>query len=490
MNSTLVIYGKECQIVEENDINFLHMLDAELSFKIMGAEYSPAYKAHRWDGMQRILTSDLRFNYGLLNRVIQFYQKYNKELKIIDQRNKKTVSTSIDIVTPLINIGKPPYQHQLEALEAAKNNDCGIIRMATGSGKSLTSALITAHFGKTTNIYVIGTDLLYQFYKFYKSIFGEDNVGIIGDGLCEIRDINIVSIWTAGQALGLNVSDIILDSSEDEKTDPSKYGQILKVLKTAKVHQIDECHLSSCKTIQEINKIINPEHIYGFSASPWRDDGSDLLIESILGKNIINISASLLIERGLLVKPTIIFKKVPPMRIKKQYQTVYKNYIVNNDIRNNMIVDSAKQLVDQGYQPLVLYNSVNHGQIIYNKMKEVLPCAILSGKDEQEIREKAKEDIESGKIKCIIASKIFDIGVDIPSLSGLVLAGSGKSSVRALQRIGRVIRKYETPTYKKKRAAVVDFYDDVHYLRGHSNDRYKIYNYEEGFDVSWPFKNR
>lgn len=483
--SLILIHGKTCEIAEEDDIHFLRMLSDELSFKIMGAEYSPSYKSGRWDGMRRVLNRDATFSYGLLSRVIDLYKKNNKPVRILDQRPYKTIAPSIDISQRLLELGKSPYQHQLEALEAAKNNDCGIIRMATGSGKSLFSALVSAHFGKKAIIYVIGTDLLYQFYKFYKSIFGEENVGIVGDGLCEIKDINIVSIWTAGQALGLSKSQIILDSTDEEKTDPSKYDQIKILLQTAKVHQLDECHLASCDTIQEIYNAINPEHIYGMSASPWRDDGSDLLIESILGKKIIDISASLLIERGLLVKPTIMFKKVPPMRIKKQYQTVYKNYIIDNDTRNNIVVDSTVQLIESGYKPLVLYNNIKHGQNIYNKIKDKVPCVLLSGSDDLKIREKAKEDIESGKIKTILASKIYDIGVDIPILSGLVLAGSGKSSVRALQRIGRVIRKYETEFYKKKRAAVVDFYDDVHYLRDHSKERYKIYLSEDGFDTIW-----
>ena len=86
------------------------------------------------------------------------------------------------------------------------------------------------------------------------------------------------------------------------------------------------------------------------------------------------------------------------------------------------------------------------------------------------------------KIDCVLASKIFDIGVDIPSLAGLVIACGGKSTVKALQRVGRVIRKYPG----KKFAVVIDFYDQATYLDNHSKTRYKIYKSEDGFDVSWP----
>jgi len=70
-------------------------------------------------------------------------------------------------------------------------------------------------------------------------------------------------------------------------------------------------------------------------------------------------------------------------------------------------------------------------------------------------------------------------GVDIKTISALVLAGSGKSSVKSLQRIGRVIRSSQNKDY----SAVIDFYDQTKFLKKHSILRYKIYSEEQGFIV-------
>jgi len=78
----------------------------------------------------------------------------------------------------------------------------------------------------------------------------------------------------------------------------------------------------------------------------------------------------------------------------------------------------------------------------------------------------------------------MNTGVDIPILSGLVLAGGGKSSIAITQSVGRCLRKYPGKTI----AAVVDFYDNVRYLKKHSQIRYKIYKSEPGFQVM-PNKN-
>lgn len=350
---------------------------------------------------------------------------------------------------------------------------------------TLVAAMMASHFGKRCIVYVIGKDLLHQIHGFLSKIF-DQKIGIIGDGLCEIHDINVASVWTVGQALGLEKSKILLDTTDSEnKVDKSKYRSILDIMRTAKVHIFDECHLAACDTIQEISRKINPEYVYGMSASPWRDDGADLLIEGIFGSTIVDISASYLIRGGFLVKPYIKFIEVPQLGISlpRKYPTVYKHYIIDNDVRNEKIITGAERMVEQGFKPLILYTRLNHGKKLFKDVSKKFPAMLLSGKDSQETREQAKERLENGEIQGIVASTIFDIGVDLPALSGLIIAGGGKSSVRACQRIGRVIRKHPG----KACAAVLDFYDQAQYfLKQHSIVRYKIYSSEEEFDVTWP----
>jgi superfamily II DNA or RNA helicase len=485
------IYDAHCVIQDENhDVRLLWKLDDLLSFKVMGHEHMASYKGFvskdgthvKWDGCQRMLDEHLHFPIGLLPRVKEFLEAHNRIVELDDRRSAKSPSKPIDIMPTLHQMQRIPYPYQSQVVDAIKTQDRGIVRMATGGGKTLTSALMIASFGKKTILYVIGCDLLYQTHKFFESVF-KTKIGLIGDGNYTVHDINVASVWTIGQALGLSKNEILTESDDEKSVDPSKYTEIQQLIKEAKVHIFDECHLAACNTIQEICRNIQPEHIYGMSASPWRDDGADLLIESVLGRKIVDISASQLIDGGFLVQPFIKFQKVPPLekKIAKAYQTIYKNYITDNPVRNGMVVRCATKLVEQGYQTLVLFNSVAHGTTLYNEISKLVPCVLLSGKDSSDAREEAKKKLESGEIRCVIASKIFDIGVDLPTLSGLVIAGGGKSSVRALQRIGRVIRK----SPNKKRAVIIDFHDQAHFLKDHSKDRFKIYSMEERFDVTW-----
>lgn len=482
----IIVSRKQCQIIEEDDLDFLSDLRRELSFFVQGAERTAKYRGYidkngkqvTWDGNKYLIDNQLKFSPGLLNRVKRFYDLNQKSVDVVDIRPSPEPTSPVDVLSALAGQGKVPYEYQLQAANTALESGRGIIRIPTGGGKTLIAALITAKLGKSTMIYVIGKDLLYQIHGLFSSLF-EEEIGIIGDGKCNIANINVATIWTVGQALGLKKSKIE-DEGEEKSIRPEKYKEIRNVLGNTRAHIFDECHLAACDTIQEICKRMNAENIYGMSASPWRDDGADLLIENFLGNIIVDIPARQLIEQGFLVPPLIKFLAVPKENVKGKYKTVYKHYITENNVRNQMIVRGAQKLVEQGFQTLVLFQSLKHGKILYDEISQKMPCAILSGKDDNNKRQQVKDDLEAGKISCVIASKIFDIGVDLPSLSGLIIASGGKSSVRALQRIGRVIRKHPT----KSHAAVIDFADQAPYLLNHSYNRKKIY--EEEFVVQWP----
>lgn len=475
----VLINFQTCQL-EESDYPLIQELDRELSYNVQGAWFSPHFQKRKWDGKKRLLNSDLTFPVGLLNKVQKFYSDCDLELEVQDLRNK-SVCDSIEILSQLKNLNKFPYDYQLQVLDQVKQHDRGIIRIGTGGGKSIIAALITALLGKTTIIYVVGKDLLYQFHQLFTDIF-QMKIGIIGDGKCEISDINIVSIWTAGEVFGLKKNEILLEDDEAELSLNIENKKATKeLLKLAKVHIFDECHLAACQTIQSIAKTISPDHIYGMSASPWRDDGADLLIESIFGQRIVDISASQLIKQGYLVQPIIKFAQVPMLdySFKKSYPAVYKNYIVNNPIRNDMIIAGAAQMIEKGYKPLVLYEKLAHGKLLAEKLAN-FKLSLLSGQDTIEIRQQAGQDLKDNKIDIILASSIFNTGVDFPWINGLILADTAKGSVKIIQRVGRVIRKYPNKNF----SVIMDFKDQIDYLDTHSKHRKTIYSSEEKFLIS------
>jgi len=187
--------------------------------------------------------------------------------------------------------------------------------------------------------YVTSIDLLLQakeeLQRFVHKNGKPIDVGMIGGGHYEVHDINVITVQTAIRALGLKYKKGDEDdkSIKDSKKVKDHYDDIKKLVMSAKGMIADEVQHWAAETCQVLSDYsINAYYKYGFSATPWRDMGDDILIDSCFGKKIADISASKLIKMGYLVKPNIFFVSIKNMRGTKRptYNDIYDAGIVNN----------------------------------------------------------------------------------------------------------------------------------------------------------------
>jgi len=475
--------GNKAKIFGDVPYNIISRLDYLLSYRPLGIEFSPSVKSGRWDGRFRILNKKLEFPVGLIEKVKEFFEAEGYNVSIEDF-NSYVKYNGFDIRGRLKELGKPPRDYQEEAVKIALEKKRGIIKVCTGGGKTLIAAVISAEAGGNVVILVIGKDLLYQFHNFFENVFQKE-IGIIGDGICNIKDINIVSIWSIGEVFGLKGNKMFLDDDipKEKSINKNFFKDIRDMMASANVIIMDEVHAAAAQTVQKISSGIKSQYCIGMSASPNRGDGLEILIESIFGKIIVNVTASELIAKGFLVKPIIRFLPVPKMiGAGNNYRTIYKNYIVNNEVRNEMIVKGGTKLVEQGFITMVLFKEIQHGNILYDMFVEKgIDPLLLNGKMSSKVRNEGVDQIIKGECKLILASTIFDIGIDFPNLGALVLAGGGFSGVKTIQRVGRCLRTFKG----KEIAPIIDLNDQVKYLRNHSRERRDIYMKEPGFVVEW-----
>lgn len=479
MSIRLEVYNTSVNIVGTLPGNVKKIIDNAMSYQHQGQQFVARKSGFGWDGVIRLLRNN-SFPVGLLAECVRIL-KFNKvEFEINDNRGMVTDPKSL-VVSEASSFS--PRHYQAAALASAIKHGSGIIKAATGSGKTAIISMLTGHYNVNTVIYVIGVELLYQMKSTIEWLYPEIEVGVVGDGKCEIRQITIATIWSAAAAFNKKAETFDSDMTKDNKKVSSENKKkIQRMVSSAKMFILDECQFAAAKTVQFLHSAsTNASHRFLFSASPWRDTGDDILIEAVAGKRIFDLDASTLIKEGFLVKPKIYFLDVPPVRnVGKTYHDVYRNYIVENDERNDLIIKSAKKLLEKGKKVLILVVRVGHGEVILSKLQDAgIATDFLDGQKSTKKRLSCIQSMKDGDIDVLVASKIFDQGVDIPELDALILAGSGKSSGRALQRIGRVIRKYEG----KKIATVIEFMDNAKYLRDHSNARRSVYATESEFEI-------
>jgi len=290
-----------------------------------------------------------------------------------------------------------------------------------------------------------------------------------------------MTIQTSVKALGGVWKKYDDEDTDKEKIDISDIKKDIKdVIQSAKLIIADESQYWAAETCQIISdNSLSCKHKIAMSATPFRDRGDDILIHGCFGKTIVDINASYLIQRGYLVQPTIYFLPIKnKAKIKKtSYANVYKEALVENPIRNELIAKMAIEMKDQGRNILILCKQIAHGKLLEELIED---SVFLHGSHSGKKRKEHLDKMRTGEPNITVSSVIFDEGIDCKPLDSLILAGAGKSATRTLQRIGRILR----PFPNKKDAVVVDFMDCCKYLKDHSKKRLNIYRTEPEFIIN------
>lgn len=453
-------------------------IEEETSFWVEGAEHTHQYKQGNWDGYKRLMNkrSTPAFPTGLLPRVITVLDRAKTRYVLEDERDEGQPSLNL---TTSEDFALRDYQE--DAIKEALQHKRGVLHMATGSGKTVVAAHLIARHQRPTVFFVHTKDLLYQAKERFEQVLGVP-IGQIGDNIVEPRDITIATIQTAVRAYGEKYEKFD-DEDWDDVTDveaEEKRRAIQDTLERAEVVMFDECHHIASATFYFIAmKVANGFFRYGLSATPYRSDKQDLMIEAALGQRIVKIDSSFLIERGYLVKPLIRFIAMPPpqpVRGRPEYPKIYASEVVENDYRNRLIAQLTAKVVAKNRTVLILVQQIKHGKILQGLIPE---AEFVQGNDSSDYRTDCLNRLRSRKLKVLIATTLADEGLDLPTLDCLVLAGGGKSETRALQRVGRALRIAEG----KRRALVYDFWDEARFLNEHARKRMQIYQTEDRFEV-------
>ncbi|MFA7751994.1 DEAD/DEAH box helicase, partial [Klebsiella pneumoniae] len=156
------------------------------------------------------------------------------------------------------------------------------------------------------------------------------------------------------------------------------------------------------------------------------------------------VSEKELIDKGILAKPYFRFVDTPtPKGLFKStpYQRAYVAGYVNNAQMHAAIVADAVKAKSYGQPVMTLVQRPAHGDILVAKMEAAgLRVVFLKGEDNQKTRKRELQRLAAGEIDVLIGTTILDVGVDVPAVGLVQLAGGGKAEVATRQRIGRGLR--------------------------------------------------
>jgi superfamily II DNA or RNA helicase len=218
---------------------------------------------------------------------------------------------------------------------------------------------------------------------------------------------------------------------------------------------VDEIHCIMAEGLSKCMQRIVPRYLLGLSATPYREDGLDVLLDLYFGKrkiyrklhrkhNVYKIQTSFV--------PTVEFAK----NGKINWGVVLDSQ-ANDLTRNEMIIRLVKHFPDRVF--LILCKRVNQGQYLVKRFEE-------EGEDVTSLIGKQQEYEQKSRILVGTSSKA-GTGFDHPRLDALILA----SDIQAyfIQYLGRVLRT------EKVIPLIFDIVDKNHILDKHFKERRSVY---------------
>jgi superfamily II DNA or RNA helicase len=225
------VYNDKSIIINHDDplgklpFPYQEALRNELSYKVPDSEWSAKYKTGQWDGrISLYVKRNQTFPTGLTMRVARLFDELNVTYKFSDKREKPVRDYSIDCDF----MGKDLRDYQTISGDLALKNQRGMLALATGAGKTMTSCYIFHKLKVKPVVFVVpAIELLKQTQKEFEKYLRIDGepikVGIAGGGLCEINmeGINVVTYQTALNAFDKKYMEssnkIVQDSNESSK---------------------------------------------------------------------------------------------------------------------------------------------------------------------------------------------------------------------------------------------------------------------------------
>lgn len=412
-----------------------------------------SYQSYRWTGRYDPVIKCLynkrnnSFPTGLLPFVVSI-QNGNLELEIIDER----VSPEIEwqpIPPEIANYGEG---HQEIALNAMRDNCRGTIEGITAMGKTFVEAGFASSFSGNILILSHRREIFENIVRRCSDYCGSDDIGIIRAGKVHTARVTCAMVGTLS----------------------SRLASLKSYLKEVDAVLVDESHHCSIKSqyFPIIQSCGNAFYRFGLTATPWREGGDTISVFAGTGPIIYSYDYHQAVSEGVVVPLEVFLTSIATnlkLPILHDFHDVYELGIVKNDERNAKIVKIAEHLHNKGENVLILVWRLDHGKRI-SKMLGDLPHEFVHGSSAN--RASAKEDFEGGDLPILVASAIYDEGVNIERIQNVIIAAGYKSERLLVQRTGRGMRPFEG----KEKCRIFDFMDTSHaMLEKHSRARLKYY---------------
>jgi superfamily II DNA or RNA helicase len=228
-----------------------------------------------------------------------------------------------------------------------------------------------------------------------------------------------------------------------------------ELIKTFGTVIIDECHHIQEKTLRTVVSRLNPEYLYGLTATPKRKHHDEQLLYAYVG----NIIATMKVGPKMLTAgvPFEISVRKTALQMPFQWQTdqfeLLAKVVCYDTARNQLIVSDILNEVSLGRRVLVLSERKEHLGILELYLKGRCETVLLTGDDSLTLRTAKLRQAETGNYQVLLSTgQLFGEGLGIDNVESLVLAFPFSFEGKLIQYTGRL-------SHSVSAKALIDYQD-------------------------------
>jgi len=425
----------------------------KFGIEVEGSFFMPARKLGRWDGKLRFFDKTGKVYLRFLNDIVPFLEKWNYEIELHDERRPLNLVTGRLTPTWFNDHGRAqipvtlrPYQ--VDAVNACLHEGSGMVIAATGSGKTWMCAGlvdVVGSEGLRSITIVPSSDLVGQTSSTFK-LAGIEH-GLYSGSEKNLYQPHVIATWQALQ------------------NNPTVMADFQTVI-------VDEAHGAKASTIGELitEHGKNIGYRFGFTGTLPKPLTDQYTLRGSIGEVLYSITAADLIQMGFLAR-----LEIEPVEITENVGEEFPDYSSEKAFtsrspeRLDFMADLIISRAAEHGNTLVLVNTIKQGQQLHKLIKD---SVFLCGASENDIRAEWYGTFAHRDDLIVIATAgIASTGISIDRVFNLMLIDAGKSFIRAIQSIGRGLRK----SADKDFVHVCDVYSGLKWGKKHFKERARYY---------------
>ncbi len=481
MSSCKLIIRDEVNIkLEGLSVEVRRKLSNALKFELPYARHMPQYKLGRWDGTTTFFGLGGNGYLNHLDVVLPILDECGVSIEEIEDL-RQPHNFNFEKITenywadkgkvwpeghPIAGQPIVLRDYQLDAINGFMEHPQGLQELATGAGKTIITATLSAlcePYGRTLVI-VPNKGLVVQTEEDYLNV-GLDAGVYFGDR----KDLNKTHTICTWQSLN------ILDKKSKGVTD-EEVLTLAELLDGVVCVIVDEVHMAKADVLKNLlsQNLANAPIRWGLTGTVPKEEINFHSILATLGPVVNRISAHHLQEKGVLSQCHVNVVQLIDIKEFRTYQEELK-YLVSDSDRMDYISNMCNAIKETG-NTLILVDRLDAGK----HLAAAIPDAVfISGEVKLNDRKDEYDEIRTSTNKVIVATYgVAAVGLNIPRIFNLVLLEPGKSFVRVIQSIGRGIRKAEDKDFVQ----IWDITSTSKYAKRHLTERKKFYK-----EAKYPF---